>query len=80
MNLTVCSYGSDEGVLCAGGAVGIGSCLGDSGGPLMVSRRGGWYVVGIVSGGSDPCALAYEPGTYTRVSKYMTWIEHNMEP
>ncbi|XP_063908412.1 venom protease-like [Zophobas morio] len=80
VNLTVCSYGSDEGVLCAGGAVGIGSCLGDSGGPLMVSRRGGWYVVGIVSGGSDPCALAYEPGTYTRVSKYMTWIEHNMEP
>ena len=52
--------------ICAG-EEGKDSCSGDSGGPLMVQRRGQWTVLGVVSWGVG-CAQAQYPGVYARLS------------
>ena len=63
--------------ICAGYALGgVDSCQGDSGGPLIV-RHGDsarFVQVGIVSSGTG-CARPGYPGIYTRVSKYIGWIQ-----
>ena len=66
-----------SGVICAGYEQGkVDACKGDSGGPLVVrhgnSRR--YVQVGVVSWGKN-CALRGFPGIYTRVSKYIDWIQ-----
>lgn len=62
--------------ICAGYASGgKDSCSGDSGGPLLVSKNGGWVVAGIVSWGGDECAKAGEYGIYARVADNLAWIE-----
>ncbi|XP_023246672.1 trypsin-1-like [Copidosoma floridanum] len=52
-----------------------GQCSGDSGGPLSIDGK----LVGIVSWSiKDPyCASTTYPGIYTRVSKYVDWINEN---
>lgn len=60
--------------LCAGFAEGKkDSCIGDSGGPLMLLNGGRFEQVGIVSFGNG-CAEAHQYGVYTRVPSYLTWI------
>lgn len=38
-----------------------------------------WFQVGIVSFGPKNCGLKNVPGVYTRVSKYIDWIEANIK-
>jgi hypothetical protein len=59
------------GMICAGylEVDGMDACSGDSGGPLFVDGR----QVGVVSGGFG-CAVAGQPGLYTRVATYADWV------
>ncbi|HET9909993.1 MAG TPA: serine protease, partial [Anaerolineales bacterium] len=57
-------------MLCAGSA-GKDACQGDSGGPLVVPSGNKWTLAGIVSWGID-CGV--NPGVYTRVSDFVSWI------
>lgn len=71
--------------LCAGGEIGVDSCRGDSGGPLIgldrTSRIKPYnFIVGVVSFGPTPCGLPGWPGVYTKVSEYVDWIRQNIEP
>ncbi|XP_052006463.1 hyaluronan-binding protein 2-like isoform X2 [Xyrauchen texanus] len=64
----------DDGMFCAGYLKGgVDSCQGDSGGALTCERNQTHYVYGIVSWG-DSCGKKGKPGVYTRVLKYMDWI------
>jgi secreted trypsin-like serine protease len=62
--------------LCAGSQGAFGACMGDSGGPLLVSKGtpGSWVQVGVVSWGSD-CSKTPNYGVYTRVSAVRDWID-----
>ncbi|KAK7114217.1 chymotrypsinogen A-like isoform X2 [Littorina saxatilis] len=67
--------------ICAGDLRngGIDSCLGDSGGPLMCSYNGVYYLFGVVSFGRG-CATPGYPGVYARVTHtgINNWIRSNM--
>ncbi|XP_068619886.1 venom protease-like [Battus philenor] len=65
--------------ICAGAPEGgRDSCQGDSGGPLMYQMPSGrWAIVGVVSWGVR-CGEPEHPGLYTRVDKYLSWIDENI--
>uniref|UniRef100_A0A4X1VTC5 tissue kallikrein n=2 Tax=Sus scrofa TaxID=9823 RepID=A0A4X1VTC5_PIG len=59
-------------MLCAGTKKGgKDSCEGDSGGPLICNGM----LHGIISWGDFPCGQPNRPGVYTRVSRYVPWIQ-----
>lgn len=65
--------------ICAGSYM-HGTAPGDSGGPLLIHKSDGEYVqIGITSYGADGLDGVIDqgkfPGVYTRVSKYVPWIE-----
>jgi len=67
----------DDTKICAGEGK-TDSCNGDSGGPLLSNHlESGWTVVGVTSFGVD-CARPDFPGVYTRVDKYLNWIEQHL--
>ncbi len=56
----------------------LDTCQGDSGGPLlMFNSNNVWEQVGITSYGIG-CAEQYNPGVYTRVAAYQSWINDTM--
>lgn len=60
--------------LCAGYPQGgKDTCEGDSGGPLMTSRRGVWTLIATVSHGIK-CAEPNMPGVYMKTFAYLSWI------
>ncbi|XP_078470151.1 vitamin K-dependent protein C-like isoform X2 [Lampetra fluviatilis] len=66
----------------SGGAPQADACDGDSGGPLVAplvarGRDRTWFVIGLVSWG-EGCALPGKYGIYTRVSRYVLWIESSI--
>ena len=72
------NYISGDTQICAG----LGrkdTCQGDSGGPMLSLEldQNEWSVIGITSFGVD-CADTRFPGVYTRVDRYLDWIEENM--
>jgi len=64
-------------MLCAG-ETNRDSCQGDSGGPLncLSPKTRRWELCGVVSWGAK-CAEPEFPGVYTRVTKYLDWIDNN---
>ena len=51
-------------------------CYGDSGGPLAVpDGRGGWLLVGVVSGNTKGCAAAKSYTAFSSASFYADWIQ-----
>uniref|UniRef100_A0A8C5QAV5 Peptidase S1 domain-containing protein n=1 Tax=Leptobrachium leishanense TaxID=445787 RepID=A0A8C5QAV5_9ANUR len=59
-------------MLCAGVEEGgKDTCQGDSGGPLVCNNE----LHGVTSWGDVPCALPGKPGIYTKVYKYLQWIQ-----
>nr|ADJ58567.1 seminal fluid protein HACP027 [Heliconius melpomene] len=85
----ILKYGITEDQMCAGDYENGGkdTCQGDSGGPLQVMDEKVdcvhtfplHRIVGITSFGRD-CGRKMAPGIYTRVSKYIEWIEKNVWP
>ncbi|XP_017759429.1 PREDICTED: trypsin-1-like [Eufriesea mexicana] len=68
-----------DNMLCAGYKEGSkDSCQGDSGGPLHIVNDNAHEVIGIVSWG-EGCARPGYPGVYSRVNRYLSWIERNTE-
>ncbi|XP_058065562.1 CLIP domain-containing serine protease B14-like [Anopheles bellator] len=70
--------GIGEGHICAGGIEGQDTCHGDSGGPLMESVDGVWYLAGITSFGWPTCGKQGVPGVYTNVSHYLDWLGYEV--
>ncbi|XP_044057497.1 mannan-binding lectin serine protease 1 isoform X1 [Siniperca chuatsi] len=76
------SYNITDNMFCAGFFEGgQDTCLGDSGGAFVmedgVSRR--WVVFGLVSwGGPEECGSQRVYGVYTRVAKYVEWIQKQL--
>ncbi|XP_063065591.1 chymotrypsin-C-like [Engraulis encrasicolus] len=62
-------------MVCAGGDGIVGSCMGDSGGPLNCQNSEGiWEVHGAVSFGGSKCNEVKRPSVFTRISAYTKWI------
>ncbi|KAJ6597425.1 Serine protease grass, partial [Pseudolycoriella hygida] len=70
--------------MCAGGELGIDSCKGDSGGPLIYPATLDavrMVQFGIISAGVSVCSNSNEfPGIYVKVAYYMRWILDQMRP
>ena len=65
-------------VICAGEPEGgKDACYGDSGGPLIIHHLNRWILAGIVSWGHG-CARPDYYGVYTRVSRYIDFIDKNV--
>jgi len=67
-------------MICAGFAAGEkDTCQGDSGGPILYFNTSDntYYQTGVTSFGNG-CAVANNPGVYTRAANYLDWINNTM--
>ncbi|BFZ10845.1 hypothetical protein BsWGS_13884 [Bradybaena similaris] len=64
-------------MLCFGDGT-YGPCLGDSGGPLSCEKDGIYYLVGVVSWGTEECNVVGYPSVFTNIQPYLTWIYEHM--
>uniref|UniRef100_A0A8C5WQT7 Plasminogen activator n=1 Tax=Laticauda laticaudata TaxID=8630 RepID=A0A8C5WQT7_LATLA len=65
-------------MLCAGDTRQLhDACKGDSGGPLVCLNDGRMRLIGIISWGVG-CGMKNTPGVYTRVVRYLNWIQENV--
>jgi trypsin len=79
-NDSVCNYTkhSNETFYCAIVSDKVqDTCDGDSGGPLMRSIDGIWYLYGLTSFGDKSCDPKM-PSYYTKISFYFNWILSNI--
>lgn len=60
-------------MVCGGGKVND-TCVGDSGGPLLVRGRRRWLLLGVTSFGDAACTTG-DASVYTRASAARPWIE-----
>lgn len=79
----VFDYVIHESQICAGYKKGgLDSCAGDSGGPLLCSKKENgmtrWFVYGVTSYG-EGCAEKGKYGIYTKVTNYLDWIHSTVE-
>ena len=73
------NYGNEsitESMTCSATIDGRSPCHGDSGGPFVCQSGTKAVITGIVSWGNDECSGV--PAVYTRVTKFLSWIESNM--
>ncbi|XP_066570257.1 tissue-type plasminogen activator isoform X2 [Amia ocellicauda] len=70
-----------QNMLCAGDTRGLDdACKGDSGGPLVCPQPsdGRMVLMGVISWG-DGCGKKDTPGVYTRVTRYIQWINTHIQ-
>lgn len=74
----------DDLMVCAGNAEGGNdTCAGDSGGPIQIKHNKYMCMysqIGITSFAGVSCGEKDSPAVYTRVSKYISWIEQIVWP
>ncbi|MCG8391484.1 MAG: serine protease [Pseudomonadales bacterium] len=51
------------------------TCRGDSGGPLVYEKGDQQWLVGVTSYGHETCATRGVPAVYSRVDRYLPWLE-----
>lgn len=56
-----------------------GTCKGDSGGPLACERDGRWYLMGVTSWANEGCMHSGDPGVFSDVLYFRSWIEEVMK-
>lgn len=67
-------------MICAGYQAGqVDSCKGDSGGPFVCKEKGQYILVGATSWGVG-CAQAGQPGVYTDIKDFLSWIQSVINP
>ncbi|XP_063031474.1 tissue-type plasminogen activator isoform X2 [Melospiza melodia melodia] len=68
-----------ENMICAGDTRNLDdACKGDSGGPLVCLKDERMYLIGIISWGIG-CGRKDIPGVYTKVIRYLGWIQDTMQ-
>ncbi|KAH8349626.1 hypothetical protein KR084_002790 [Drosophila pseudotakahashii] len=74
----------DSAVICAGDLTGHkDSCLGDSGGPMMMPEMYEgtfrYHLIGVVAYGIAGCARPGYPAVYTSIQYFMDWISQQVQ-
>jgi len=69
---------SDDSHICTNTSQDVGTCNGDSGGPLACKNAGKFYVQGATSFGSS-VSCTHRPSAFTRVAQFRDWIDRTMQ-